>query len=109
MLFELSLIPVGGSAHSSGEIARALKLIHHSGVRYQLTPTATCLEGEWDEVMDLIKKVHGAVRENVPHLMTLIKVEDDAGESGKITKNVDSVAQKMKEPGATVPDPITAT
>jgi uncharacterized protein (TIGR00106 family) len=109
MLFELSLIPVGGSRHSSGEIARALKIIHHSGIRYQLTPTATCLEGEWDEVMGLIKKVHAIVREHTPHLVTLIHVEDDAGENSKITENVASVALKMKEPGASVPDPITAT
>ncbi len=51
MLFDFSIIPIGGDAHTSEELAEALKIVHESGLRYQLTPSGTCIEGEWDEVM----------------------------------------------------------
>ena len=38
MLAELSIIPVGGSPHSSGELAKVLKLVEKSGLAYQLNP-----------------------------------------------------------------------
>lgn len=45
MLAELSIVPVGGNPHSSAELAKVLKLIEKSGLAYQLTPSATCIEG----------------------------------------------------------------
>jgi uncharacterized protein YqgV (UPF0045/DUF77 family) len=52
MLAELSIIPVGGSTHSSAELAKVLKLVEKSGLPYQLTPSATCIEGEWDHALN---------------------------------------------------------
>ena len=60
MLAELSIIPVGGDSHSSAELAKVLKLIEKSGLPYQLTPSATCIEGEWDQIMPLIRQCHEA-------------------------------------------------
>jgi uncharacterized protein (TIGR00106 family) len=95
MLVELSIIPVGGGAHVSGQIAEALKIIEASGLPYQLTPAGTCIEGEWNEVMSVIQKCHERVRETTPHLVTTIKIEDDHGERDKLTRNVASVEEKV--------------
>jgi uncharacterized protein (TIGR00106 family) len=95
MLFQLSIIPVGGDAHLSNEIAKALDLIDASGLPYQLTAAATLIEGEWDEVMPLIKQCHAAVRKLSPHVITLVKIEDDAGERNKLSRNVTSVEEKV--------------
>ena len=93
MLFELSIIPLGG-AHISGEIAEALKIIDKSGLPFQLTPTGTCLEGEWDEVMPILRQCHGRVRQLSPHLVTFIKIEDKAGRD-LLHHNVESVEAKL--------------
>jgi uncharacterized protein (TIGR00106 family) len=93
MLVELSLIPVGGDIHSSGALARALELVDRSGLPYQLTPSGTCIEGEWDEVMALVRQCHDSVRQTRPHVVTIIKIEDDAGEHGKLSRNVASVGR----------------
>jgi len=98
MLFELSIIPVGGSTHLSGELAKVLQIIDTSGLPYQLTPSGTCIEGGWDEVMSLIHHCHERVRKTSLHVITLIKIEDDEGERHKLTRNVTSVEEKIGHP-----------
>jgi uncharacterized protein (TIGR00106 family) len=98
MLVELSIIPVGHGPHMSAELAKALQLVDASGLPYQLTPSGTCIEGEWEEVMPLIRQCHERVRKSVAHVVTLIKIEDDEGERHKLTRNVASVAEKVGHP-----------
>lgn len=95
MLIEFSIVPIGSSSHISGEIAEALKIVDASRLPYQLTPMGTCLEGEWDEVMAVIKQCHERVRGRCSHLQTTIRIEDDAGERGKLSRNVRSVEEKI--------------
>ena len=98
MLAELSIIPVGTGSHLSGEIAEAVKIIDESGLRYQLTPSGTCVEGEWDEVMQVVRRCHDKLRQHAPHVITTIRIEDDAGETNKIERNVSSVEEKVGHP-----------
>ena len=94
MLVELSLLVLGRGTHLSDEIAEALKIIHASGLPYLLTPLGTCIEGEWDEVMPLIRQCHERMRKLSPHVMTTIRIEDEAGERDKLRRNVAVVEQK---------------
>jgi uncharacterized protein YqgV (UPF0045/DUF77 family) len=65
------------------------------GLPYQLTPLGTCLEGEWEEVMNIIRRCHERVRELSPHVITTIKIEDEQGAKDKLTRNVASVEEKV--------------
>jgi uncharacterized protein (TIGR00106 family) len=98
MLFEISLIPVGGDVHMSDEISAALKVVDRSGLPYQLGPSSTCIEGEWDEAMQVIREAHAAARKHTKHVVTLIKVEDDEGQHDKLRSNVRSVEEKAGRP-----------
>ena len=51
MLAELTIIPLGRGQHISSAIAPAISLIETSGLPFQLTPSGTCIEGDWDRVM----------------------------------------------------------
>jgi uncharacterized protein (TIGR00106 family) len=95
MLVELSIIPVGSNAHTSAELAKALRLIDASGLLYRLTPSGTCIEGEWDTVMPLVRRCHERVRKSAAHVITMIKIEDDEDERHKLTRNVASVEEKV--------------
>ena len=96
MLFDLNIIPVGGDTHTSNDIAKALAVIEASGLPYQLTPAGTCIEGKWEQVMPVINECHDEVKGSNTHLITTIRIEDDAGEENKLSKNVASVAQKAR-------------
>lgn len=98
MLVELTITPVGGDSHTSEKLAEVLKLIDASGLSYQLTPTATCIEGKWEEVMPIVRQCHDRVRHSSPHVVTLIKIEDEEGANDKLTRNVASVEEKAGRP-----------
>jgi uncharacterized protein (TIGR00106 family) len=95
MLVELSITPIGNGTHTSDEIAGALEIIEASGLPFELTPSATCIEGEWSEVMPVIERCHEHVKARCPHLITTIKIEDDAGAKNKLRGNVASVEDKL--------------
>ncbi len=95
MLIELSIFPLGGDTHLSSDIAQVLKIIDDSKIPYQLTPAGTCMEGEWEELMPLIKKCHDQVKNRSSHVITTIKIEDEEKEMNKLTKNVRSVEEKV--------------
>jgi uncharacterized protein (TIGR00106 family) len=95
MLFELSIIPLGGDSHLSGEIAKVLDIIDASNLPYVLTPMGTCIEGDWDDVMSLIRRCHEEVRKRSLHVVTTIKIADDAESQNKLVSNVASVEAKV--------------
>jgi uncharacterized protein (TIGR00106 family) len=98
MLFELSIIPIGSGSHVSGELAAVLKEIESSGLPYRLTPSGTCIEGDWEEVLALVKKCHDVVRGQSSHVMTSLRIEDDADDQGrgsKLIRNIESIEEKV--------------
>lgn len=98
MLVELSIVPVGGGAHLSDQIADVLRIVDESGLPYELTPAGTCIEGNWDEVMTLVKLCHEEVRKASSHVFTTIRIEDEAGAENKLVSNVATVAEKVGKP-----------
>ncbi len=101
MLFEVSVIPVGGDTHMSDELGEVLSVIDRSGLPYQLGPASTCIEAEWDEAIALVRDCHREARRKSKHVITLVKIEDDQGEAGKLLSNVTSVEEKAGRPLST--------
>lgn len=95
MLAELSIIPLNRDTQLSDEVAAVVELVAASGLDYRLTPSGTCIEGEWDEVMNVIRQCHSEARERAPHVITMIKIEDEKGAKNQLTSNVRSVQEKV--------------
>ena len=91
MLAELSFIPVGGSSHLSGDIADAVAIIRESGLPFQLTPSGTCIEGEWEQVIEVVGRARGALLAQHQRMVTFLKLDDDRGAQDRLTRNVSSV------------------
>jgi uncharacterized protein YqgV (UPF0045/DUF77 family) len=72
-----------------------LEVVDRSGLRYQLGPGSTCIEGEWERVLPVIRACHDEARRASPHVVTLLRIEDDQGQRDKIRKNVESVEAKV--------------
>ena len=94
MLFELNMVPLNGHVHISSEIAEILNIIDAAGLAYRLTPTGTCLEGPWDEVMPVIRRCHDRMRRVAPHVLTTISIEDKEGAESMLETNITSVREK---------------
>lgn len=98
MLLELSVIPLGRGRSISTDVADLVKMIDASGLDYRLTAAGTIIEGTWDQVMDVARKCHGEMRKKTERVITVMKVDDYADRSGRLTAAVESVENKIGKP-----------
>jgi uncharacterized protein (TIGR00106 family) len=93
MLVDFAIIPVGRGEHLSEPLAEILRIVDTSGLPYKLTPSSTCIEGDWQEVMEVVRQCNMRMREKSNHVITVIKIEDEEGVTDKITRNIASVEE----------------
>lgn len=55
----------------------------------------TVLEGEWEEVMAVVRKCHEAVMNESERVITTITIDDRKGKTDRLTKKLESVEQKI--------------
>ena len=95
MLVEFSITPIGKEASLSADVAQVVDLVDKSGLNYRLTPMSTIVEGEWDEIMELIKRCHLLVRGRAPRVATWIHIDDRPGHRQMITHKVAAVEKQL--------------
>ena len=98
MLVELSINPLGRGTHLSKDLAEILKIVDDSKLSYCLTPFGTCIEGDWEEVMALLKRCHQEARSVSSHVMTTIRIEDEEGATDKLSENIAAVERAAGRP-----------
>lgn len=75
MLIAFSLIPMGVETVVADYIADAVKIIRESGLPNRSDSMYTMIEGEWDEVMDVIKRATEAVAAKAPRVQVIVKAD----------------------------------
>jgi uncharacterized protein (TIGR00106 family) len=95
MLIEFSVVPIGVGESVSQYVAECMGIVENSGLIYRINPMGTVVEGEYDEVMALVKKCHAKVIEMCPRVITTIKIDDRKGAKGMIDKKIQSVEKKL--------------
>ncbi|MEE9553039.1 MAG: MTH1187 family thiamine-binding protein [candidate division Zixibacteria bacterium] len=88
MLAIFSTFPLDKGQTLGEDVSEAIRLIDESGLDYQTTAMGTIVEGEWDEVMSLIKECHHKLRENSKRVNTKISIDDRAGAEGRLKGKV---------------------
>ena len=95
---EVSVVPLGLSTTSlSEQVAAVLKPLKDSGLHYTLTAMGTIIEGNLEEVMRCVLKMHetpygtGAAR-----VYTTIKIDDRRDKPVTIESKIRSVMEKEK-------------
>lgn len=96
MIAEFSVVPIGAGESVSRYVAECLKIVRDSGLKYELTALATILEGDYDEIMDVIGRCHKRVRSMTGRVVTTVRIDDRAGASNEIESKVKSVEEKIK-------------
>ena len=56
MLVSLSMFPTDKGESVSSEVAKIIDIIDRSGLSYRLSSMATLIEGDWEEIMNLVNK-----------------------------------------------------
>lgn len=95
MLVEFSIVPIGKGSSIGDEIAKVLKIVDSSGLPYKVNPMGTVVEGEWNNIMRLIKKCHDAVMKSGERVITTISIDDRKGKPNRIEEKVKSVEKRL--------------
>lgn len=95
VLAEISMWPMDKGESVGQYVARVLDVIDRSGLPYQLGPLGTCIEGEYDEVMAVVKTCFDTLAEQSGRVMMTMKLDWRKGRSGSLKSKVDSVQAKV--------------
>ena len=96
MIAEFSIVPIGVGESLSVYVARAFEVIESSGVSFEHHAMGTNLEGEWDEVMGVIKACRDALLETSGRVSLSIKIDDRKGTRNRLGHKVESARRKMQ-------------
>ena len=96
VLLEFSMSPLGKGESVSKYVSRSLDIIDKSGVDYRLNPMGTVLEGEWDDVMGVVKQCYERMKKDCPRISCVMKVDYRKGHKGRLGAKVASVEKKLK-------------
>lgn len=100
MLVAFSVSPSGdgradGSVHDA--VAAAVRVVRDSGLPNHTSSMFTELEGEWDEVMDVVKRATEAVGAYGSRVSLVLKADIRPGHTGQITGKVDRIEAALRE------------
>ena len=95
LLAEISMWPMDKGESVGHYVARLLDIIDRSGLPYKLGSLGTCIEGDYDAVMAVIRQCHEALAADCNRIACTIKMDWRKGSEGAIEKKVRSVEQKV--------------
>ena len=88
-------MPIGKGESVSQYVAECIKLVESSGLEYRLNPMGTVVEGEYDDVMGLVRRCHMRVLELCPRVITTVKIDDRKGRRNMMDSKIRSVEEKL--------------
>lgn len=95
---EISVTPLGtGTPGVSGFVAGCVSIARKSGLKVQLTPMGTILEGAMEDIWPVLREMQAhPFAQGATRVSTLIKIDDRRdGHEHSLEGKVDSVEEKL--------------
>jgi uncharacterized protein (TIGR00106 family) len=96
LIAAFSITPLGAGESVGDLVAEAVRIVRESGLPNETNAMFTNVEGEWDEVMAVIRQCVEKISESAPRVSVVIKVDaltDDPG--GRLQEKVRSVERRL--------------
>ncbi|GLW05147.1 UPF0045 protein [Microtetraspora sp. NBRC 13810] len=97
MIIAFSVTPLGVGEAVAEPVARAVKVVRDSGLPNRTDAMFTTIEGDWDEVMDVVKRAVEAVSEVAPRVSLVLKADVRQGVTDGMTSKVESLEQHLAQ------------
>jgi uncharacterized protein (TIGR00106 family) len=97
MIAAFSITPLGTGDSVSGAVADAVRLVRESGLPNETNAMFTNVEGDWDEVMALLKACVMKVGEAAPRVSVVVKIDHRPGHDDGLTPKVAVVEAHLGE------------
>jgi uncharacterized protein (TIGR00106 family) len=99
MIVAFSISP-GVTDESGGvseAVAEAIRVVRESGLPNETNAMFTNIEGEWDEVMAVVKRAVDVVAARSPRVGLVLKADIRPGHTGQLTAKVERVENHLRD------------
>ena len=99
MIVAFSISPTASDENGSVSeaVAAAVRVVRESGLPFELNSMFTNLEGEWDEVMAVVKRAVEVVSEVSPRVGLVLKADIRPGYDGQLAAKVERVNALLED------------
>ncbi len=98
-LIAVAIAPFGVGDELAPYVAQAIRIIRDSGLPYRTTSMFTEIEGEWDEVMTVVRNATFALAEQGIRTEVILKADVRPGFANTIETKVQKVDALLEETG----------
>jgi uncharacterized protein (TIGR00106 family) len=99
MIVAFSISPAAGDDEGSvsAAVAEAVEVVRNSGLPNETNAMFTNIEGEWDEIMPVIKAAVEVVAASSPRVGLVMKADIRPGFTGQLTEKVRRIEEHLAE------------
>ncbi|MET8558497.1 MTH1187 family thiamine-binding protein [Streptomyces sp. NPDC004959] len=97
MIVAFSVSPLGVGEEVGEYVAEAVRVVRESGLPHRTDAMFTSIEGEWDEVMDVVKRATAAVEARSPRVSLVLKADIRPGVEDGLTRKVETIDRILGE------------
>jgi uncharacterized protein (TIGR00106 family) len=96
MIAAFSISPIGAGESVSQAVAECVAIVRESGLPNETNAMFTNLEGEWDEIMAVIKACVDTMAQAAPRVSVVVKLDHRPAEPiGRIHRKVEAIEQRL--------------
>ncbi|MEC3951907.1 MTH1187 family thiamine-binding protein [Nocardia sp. CDC153] len=97
MIVAFSVSPLGVGADVGRAVAEAVRVVRASGLPNETNAMFTTIEGEWDEVMAVVKQATDAILAVSPRCSLVLKADIRPGVTEGMKTKVEAVERYLTE------------
>ena len=102
MLVAFSVAPSGGAGSDGSDsvhdaVAAAVTIVRESGLPNHTDSMFTTIEGDWDEVFDVIRRATDAVGQFGTRVSLVLKADIRPGRTGELTGKLERLERAISE------------
>jgi uncharacterized protein (TIGR00106 family) len=97
VIVAFSVTPLGIGEDVGEVVADAVRVVRESGLPNHTDAMFTVIEGEWDDVMAVVKNAVAAVAAKAPRVSMVLKADMRAGVSDAITSKVEALERYLSD------------
>ncbi|MGR3317859.1 MAG: MTH1187 family thiamine-binding protein, partial [Candidatus Anammoxibacter sp.] len=95
VLLEFSMSPLDKGESVSKYVAGSLDIIDKSGLDYRVNSMGTVIEGDWDEVFDVVKQCFDKMKKDCNRVITTMKIDYRKDERNRLVTKIESIENKL--------------
>ena len=91
VLLEFSMSPLDKGESLGPYVARVLDVVVRSGLPYRLNPMGTVMEGDYDEVMDVVRQCFLELQKDCKRISVSIKIDYRQGNESRLQSKIERI------------------